>query len=340
MRASSPPSGFSILITSAPMSASKTPASGPASAWPTSMTRTPSSGNVTGVLSIYPWPRAAWLAAAALKLGKEAARSGKAPMAPMPPAVSTRAVGCIALPVQRANRCAQMVHDRNRTEALRRMPGWRNSSADSGVPCRAGGDGALDKKSPANCRPGADHRSDHARPGFHRDERAVSGPQGDPVQARTKATTGPICRRPTITILPPTRSARASGATPSIPGGPTASASGPASARPSSRRRDGRTSSSSAIPLPRRWARPTSRASRGSGVRRRPAGQGAVESRRRVLQPGHLSPQDPGGRRAAGREARRDLRLPRSVGHRRRRQRLSCRRRSRRQGRFLPGQRV
>src|SRR5476651_1681949 len=48
MRASSPPSGFSILITSAPMSASNTPASGPARAWPTSMTRIPSSGSVTG----------------------------------------------------------------------------------------------------------------------------------------------------------------------------------------------------------------------------------------------------------------------------------------------------
>ena len=47
MRASSPPSGFSILITSAPMSAMITPASGPASAWPTSMTRTPSNGKVT-----------------------------------------------------------------------------------------------------------------------------------------------------------------------------------------------------------------------------------------------------------------------------------------------------
>src|SRR5277367_1795791 len=51
MRASSPPSGFSILITSAPMSASSTPASGPARAWPTSMTRTPSSGRVTIILS-------------------------------------------------------------------------------------------------------------------------------------------------------------------------------------------------------------------------------------------------------------------------------------------------
>src|SRR3954471_4540380 len=47
MRASSPPSGFSILITSAPMSAMITPASGPASAWPTSITRTPSSGKLT-----------------------------------------------------------------------------------------------------------------------------------------------------------------------------------------------------------------------------------------------------------------------------------------------------
>ena len=46
MRASSPPSGFSILITSAPMSASSTPASGPASAWPTSMTRIPSRGSM------------------------------------------------------------------------------------------------------------------------------------------------------------------------------------------------------------------------------------------------------------------------------------------------------
>src|SRR5580704_4631459 len=51
MRASSPPSGFSILITSAPMSASNTPARGPARAWPTSMTRTPSSGRVTIILS-------------------------------------------------------------------------------------------------------------------------------------------------------------------------------------------------------------------------------------------------------------------------------------------------
>src|SRR4029077_5789774 len=51
MRASSPPSGFSILMTSAPMSASNTPARGPARAWPTSMTRTPSSGRVTMVLS-------------------------------------------------------------------------------------------------------------------------------------------------------------------------------------------------------------------------------------------------------------------------------------------------
>src|ERR1700704_5050963 len=51
MRASSPPSGFSILITSAPMSASSTPARGPARAWPTSITRTPSSGRVTMVLS-------------------------------------------------------------------------------------------------------------------------------------------------------------------------------------------------------------------------------------------------------------------------------------------------
>src|SRR5260370_38111127 len=51
MRASSPPSGFSILMTSAPMSASNTPARGPARAWPTSMTRTPSSGRVTIILS-------------------------------------------------------------------------------------------------------------------------------------------------------------------------------------------------------------------------------------------------------------------------------------------------
>src|SRR4051812_22509898 len=47
MRASSPPSGFSILITSAPMSAMSTPASGPANAWPTSMTLTPSKGKLT-----------------------------------------------------------------------------------------------------------------------------------------------------------------------------------------------------------------------------------------------------------------------------------------------------
>ena len=54
MRASSPPSGFSILITSAPMSAISTPASGPARAWPTSITRTPSSGKVTAILFGFP----------------------------------------------------------------------------------------------------------------------------------------------------------------------------------------------------------------------------------------------------------------------------------------------
>jgi hypothetical protein len=44
LRASSPPSGFSILITSAPMSAMIAPASGPASACPISMTLIPASG--------------------------------------------------------------------------------------------------------------------------------------------------------------------------------------------------------------------------------------------------------------------------------------------------------
>src|SRR5882762_8758217 len=43
-RASSPPSGFSILITSAPMSPRIMPAIGPATAWPISITLMPASG--------------------------------------------------------------------------------------------------------------------------------------------------------------------------------------------------------------------------------------------------------------------------------------------------------
>ena len=44
LRMPSPPSGRSILITSAPRSASSDPANGPAAIWPSSMTRTPASG--------------------------------------------------------------------------------------------------------------------------------------------------------------------------------------------------------------------------------------------------------------------------------------------------------
>ena len=69
---------------------------------------------------------------------------------------------------------------------------------------------------------------------------------------------------------------------------------------------------------------------RPDGLRRCPPGQGGVEPRRRVLQPDHLPPQDRRGGRKARHQARRDLRLSRPVGYRRRRQHLSCWRRWRR----------
>src|ERR1700730_16537000 len=56
-RASSPPSGFSILITSAPMSPRIMPAIGPATAWPISITLMPASGpSMYFSLSIF-WDR-------------------------------------------------------------------------------------------------------------------------------------------------------------------------------------------------------------------------------------------------------------------------------------------
>ena len=65
------------------------------------------------------------------------------------------------------------------------------------------------------------------------------------------------------------------------------------------------------------------------GVRCRETGQGGLQPRCRVLQPGHLPPQDQGRGGTAAAQAGRDLRLSRPLGHRRRRQRLpgGCRRR-------------
>ena len=57
-RASSPPSGFSTLITSAPRSAKIAPAKGPASTWPSSTTRTPDNTPVIAIQSLIRAPGA------------------------------------------------------------------------------------------------------------------------------------------------------------------------------------------------------------------------------------------------------------------------------------------
>ena len=57
-RASSPPSGFSTLITSAPRSAKIAPAKGPASTWPSSTTRTPDNTPVIATQSLIRAPGA------------------------------------------------------------------------------------------------------------------------------------------------------------------------------------------------------------------------------------------------------------------------------------------
>src|SRR5436305_11291248 len=55
-RASSPPSGFSILITSAPMSPRIMPAIGPATACPISITLMPASGPFIALPLEFLWP--------------------------------------------------------------------------------------------------------------------------------------------------------------------------------------------------------------------------------------------------------------------------------------------
>src|ERR1700712_725289 len=55
-RASSPPSGFSILITSAPMSPRIMPAIGPATACPISITLMPASGPFIALSLEFLWP--------------------------------------------------------------------------------------------------------------------------------------------------------------------------------------------------------------------------------------------------------------------------------------------
>ena len=57
-RASSPPSGFSTLMTSAPRSAKIAPAKGPASTWPSSTTRTPDNTPIIAIQSLIRAPGA------------------------------------------------------------------------------------------------------------------------------------------------------------------------------------------------------------------------------------------------------------------------------------------